>query len=97
MRIKIKNTPKGKAPPWVLESWKGIVLESFGKEDLRDLDILINRDCLENLGGYKVDGRATFGALRLHNEKAYRWWVENCPEAAFATLVFQTSVCEELP
>ncbi len=97
MLIKIVKTPAGKPPEWVRQCWIGIELESLGKEKVTDRDVLIGR-CKgrTNLGGYMVDGEVAFRALEKHNKTAYEWWMKYWPEAAFATLIFHTDVCEEM-
>ena len=97
MRIRIIAVPSGKAAPEEIRKlWVGIEMESIGKEEPTDKDVLTGRLGRTNLGGYMVTGEEAFKALEAHNKEAYDWWKEHCPNFLCAVLVFHTEVCEVL-
>ena len=97
MRIRIKSTPPAtNTPDWVREAWVGLEMESLGKENLSDRDLLVEgRGGRKNIGGYKVVWDEASRVLRKHNEEAYLWWLNSHPDATM--FVFHIDVCEEIP
>ena len=95
MRIRIVGTPSSKlAPEEIMRCWVGIELNSIGREELKDKDVLIGCVSTGNLGGYLVFGELAFQTPETHNKEAYDWWAQNHPELFRRTLVFRVEVCE---
>ena len=97
MRIRIKSTPPGPAPEKAREVWVGLELETMGREDLTDKDVLIGLQDKKVLGAYKVTGQEAFSVLRKHNPNGYAWWMEYYPKLATRVVRFSAEACEEIP
>lgn len=93
MRIKVIKAPPGQAPQWVRDAWVGIEL-SVATDEVIGIQTGIYGGAPENMGGFRIEGKEAFLALRSHNPRAHNWWRHNVPTAFFNVLVFARDACE---
>lgn len=96
MMIEIIGTPPGNAPENIRQAWIGMKLPAVGRDlPARKRDWV--RDGHQNDGGYCVEGPVAMAALKIHNEVAWAWWQDYCPQLLLGgELIFKADVCKEI-
>lgn len=102
MQIEIIKTPSGFPPEDIQRAWIGCTMEAVPVIAAPVIGLTViptigTVAVVNNVDGYSVSYQEAMTKLKLHNVKAYNWWISNYSMTAFPDgLIFRKIYCKEL-